>query len=437
MKGSNGANGSLEGRSSLPALTGAAAVWAADLVLPVGAPPIRRGALLTDAGRVAALGPAEELLPCVPKPFRHDFGRAILIPGLVDAHTHLELAGLRLSPAPMADWIVALVRETRAWSSSLFLASAKMGAAGTLAAGVTCVGDVTASGESPTAIADAGLRGVVFHEVLGLDGVQAEEILARKLASLGGAHAYRGVLPGLPGQPAAGLSPHAPYTTSPELYRAVLEACRASGRPAATHLAESPEEARFLREGGGDFARMHSELGSPAERFHPPGCSPVKYLDRAGALDGLRLAVHCNQTSPAEWERLRRAGVRVCLCPGSARFFGHPFADAAGMRRAGLGLCLGTDSRASNPSGSLLAEAAALRNAGFGPEELLRLCTLAGAEALGLAGEGAGQLREGGAADFAVAEPPPGVALSAEALFHPEIRIVCTVTGGEARFAAG
>lgn len=431
----SGPDGSTQSRFRLPGLKEEGCAWAADLVLPVGAPSVARGAVLTAGGRVAALGSAEALLLRVPPGAQRDFGRAILIPGLVDAHTHLELAALRLPPAPMADWIAALVRETRAWSSSLFLASAKVGAAGTLAAGVTCVGDVTASGESPAAIADAGLRGVAFHEVLGLDGDRAGEILARRLAVLERSHAYRGALPG---QPGAGLSPHAPYTASPELYRAVLHACRERGLPAATHLAESPEEARFLREGGGDFARMHRELGSPAELFRAPGCSPVEHLDRAGALEGLRLAVHCNQTGPADWERLRRAGVWVCLCPGSARFFGHPLADAAGMRRAGLNLCLGTDSRASHSSFSLLAEAAALGAArpGLGAEELLRLCTLGGAEALGLAGEGVGQLRAEGAADFAVVEPPAGVPLAAEALFHPESRIVCTVTGGEARFAA-
>ena len=429
MRGSNGA-----AEARIPRLSGGAAVWAAGLVLPVGAPPLARGALLTDEGRLIALGPADELLSCVPKSARRDFGRAILIPGLVDAHTHLELAALRLPPAPMADWIVSLVRETRAWPSSLFLASAKVGAAGALAAGVTCVGDITASGESPAAIADAGLRGVAFHEVLGLEGDRAGEVLERKLSALGRHHAYRGALPG---QPAAGLSPHAPYTASPELYRAVLRACRERGLPAATHLAESPEEARFLREGGGDFERMHRELGSPAGLFRPPGCSPAEHLDREGALGGLRLAVHCNQTGPADWERLRRAGAAVCLCPGSARFFGHPLADAAGMRWAGLSLCLGTDSRASSPSCSLLGEAAALGAAGFGAEELLRLCTLAGAEALGLGGEGVGQLRAEGPADFAAVEPPGGVPLSTEALFHPESRVVCTVTGGGVRFTAG
>ncbi|MEK6710069.1 MAG: amidohydrolase family protein, partial [Nitrospinota bacterium] len=358
------------------------------------------------------------------------------IPGLVNAHTHLELGGLALPPSPMADWIISLVRETRAWTSTLFLSSARMGAAGALAAGVTCVGDATASGESPTAIADAGLRGVAFHEVLGLDGGRAGEILARRLAQLEQSPRYQGPLAG---EPRVGLTPHAPYTTSPELYIAALEACRRRGWQAATHLAESPEETRFLREGGGDFARMHRALGSPAEHFRPPGCSPVEHLDRAGALEGIRLAVHCNQAVSGDWERLRRAGVWVCLCPGSARFFGHPQADAAGMRRAGLRLCLGTDGRASNPGVSLLAEARALGEAGsgLGAEELLRLCTLAGAEALGRAGEGVGQLRPEGVADFAVVEPPAGAPLGPEALFHPESRVVCTVTGGEVRFAAG
>jgi len=205
----------------------------------------------------------------------------------------------------------------------------------------------------------------------------------------------------------------------------------------ATHLAESPEEVRFLRDGEGPFAEMHRALESPVHLFRPRGLPPVRHLAEGGALEGLRLAVHCNQTGPADWALLREAGVAVCLCPRSAAFFGHPMADAAGMRRAGLSLCLGTDSRASSPSLSMLDEAAAL--GGADPEldagGLLRLCTLAGAEALGFADEGVGQLVPGGVADFAAVAAPPGEPDLAS-IFHPDARVICTVTGGEIRFPA-
>ena len=159
-------------------------LWLADLVCPVDGPPIRRGAVLTSSGRVLAVGEEAFVRPAETVAEERDFGRAILIPGLVNAHTHLELSGLKRKPGPMEEWIVSLVREMRGWPAHLFLASAQIGAASSLAAGVTCVGDVSTSGESATAIAGAGMRGVVFHEVLGLDPARAGEILAEKIESL-------------------------------------------------------------------------------------------------------------------------------------------------------------------------------------------------------------------------------------------------------------
>ncbi len=411
-----------------------AELWLADLLCPVEGPPIRRGALLTAAGRVLAVGAEAFVRPAAPVARERDFGRAVLIPGLVNAHTHLELSGLAGEAKPMAEWIVALVRETRSWPAHLFLASARIGVAASLAAGVTCVGDVSRSGESATAMADAGMRGVVFHEALGLDPARADAILAEKLEARDAFPEYRGPVPGAVRH---GLSPHAPYTASPALYRAVRDAAKARGWPVATHLAESPHEVEFLQDGGGAFARVHHELGGSLDGFAPSGLRPVPHLECAGALDGLRLAVHGNQTNAEDWRTLIRNGVRLCLCPRSARFFSHPFADARGMREAGLALCLGTDSRASSPTLSILEEARALREAD--PEvtdtELLAMCTRAGAEALGF-GE-AGALRAGGAADFCVVHPPPGAGdPHLGDVFDRGAFVVCTVTNGEVRYEA-
>ncbi len=409
-------------------------LWLADLACPVASPPVRRGALLVSGGRILAAGEEGFVRPDAPLARERDFGRAILLPGLVNAHAHLELSGLARPPAPMGEWIVSLVRETRGWPAHLFLASARIGAAASLAAGVTCVGDVSTSGESATALADAGMRGVVFHEALGLDPARAEEILAGRLAALDAFPEYRGPLPGALRR---GLSPHAPYTASIALYRAATDAARARGWPAATHLAESPHEAEFLRTGGGALAEAHRALNGSLEGFRPSGLRPAAHLEAGGALAGLSLAFHANQTNAEDWEALARSGTRVCLCPRSARFFGHPFADANGMREAGLELCLGTDSRASSPTLSILDEARALREAGadFTDAELLDLCARAGARALGF--DDLGVLAPGAPADFCVLRPPPGAgAPDLGDVFDARARVVCTVTAGEARYEA-
>lgn len=409
-------------------------LWLADLVCPVDGPPIRRGAILTTSGRVLAVGDEAFVRPAEPVALERDFGRAILIPGLVNAHTHLELSGVKRKPGPMEEWIVSLVREMRGWPAHLFLASAQIGAAASLAAGVTCAGDVSTSGESATAMAGAGMRGVVFHEVLGLDPAQAEEVLAEKMKACDLFPEYEGPIPNAVRH---GLSPHAPYSASLALYRAARDEARARGWPMATHLGESADEVEFLQDGGGALARVHRALGGAPDGFKPSGLRPVAHLDLADALGGLALAVHANQTNAEDWMLLKKNGVRVCLCPRSARFFGHPFADAARMREAGLDLCLGTDSLASSPSLSLLDEARALRehDEEITDAELLEMCTRAGAEALGF--DNLGVLKPGGAADFCVVCPPRGVGdLHLGEIFNEDAFVVCTVTHGEVRYEA-
>lgn len=411
-------------------------LWTADLVCPVAAPPIVRGAIFVSGDLIAAVGPAAELAAAYPGARRMDCGRAIIIPGLVNAHTHLELTGLDShyeNPTDgMAEWIIRLVGEVRTWPPHLHLASARLGAAASLLAGVTCVGDISRSGESALAIADAGLRGVVFHEVVGIDPASAGEIVREGLAEKREMPEVRG---GLADGVRHGASPHAPYSTSLALYQEVLALAGARGWTSATHLAESPGEVAFLRDGSGPFAGMYRALDVSAASFIPPGVSPVAYLDDGDVLGGLGIAVHCNQTDALDWERLRRAGVWVCLCPRTAAYFGHPAADAAGMRAADLKLCLGTDSRASSPSLSVLDEARALMT--LDPDipaaALLAMCTRQGAEALGFADDGVGALAPGGVADFAVAVPPGEKPPELSDLFREETEIRCTVTGGEVR----
>jgi len=411
-------------------------LWRADLVCPVERPPICDGAVLTRGGRIEAVGLAAEVRPKGLPFIERNFGKAVLVPGLVNAHTHIELSGIEAERVPMAEWIVDLVRETRGWSSHLFLSSSRIGAVASLSSGVTCVGDISASGYSREILSLLGLRGVVFREVLGLIPSEAESIVLQKVISNNGADGVSRESEIL----RDGVSPHAPYTTSIPLYRLALEMARGRNWPSATHLAESPEEVRYLRDGEGAFAKMHESLESGFSGFNPPGCSPVRYLADKGVLVEIDMAVHCNQTDEKDWELLANAGTTVCLCPRSAAFFGHSFADVAGMRLAGLRLCLGTDSRASSPSLSMLDEAVLLWEAdpGLTADTLLEFCTINGAGALGFADEGVGRLTLGGVADFVAIDPPPGAAETELAsIFYPGACVRTTVSGGVVRFDRG
>ncbi|MEE9275509.1 MAG: amidohydrolase family protein, partial [bacterium] len=264
-----------------PSRTDDRSIWSAALVCPVASPPVREGGILVNGDRIEAVGPADELRAAAPGAPERAFGRAVLIPGMVNAHTHLELSGLGRfgeggpPEGGMAGWIGRLVRELREWPPHLFLASARLGAAASLASGVTCAGDITVSGQSLPAMGDAGLRGVAFHEAFGLEEERAEEILAERIPAEGEIPDMAG---GLAGGLRQGVSPHAPYSTSPRLYRLLLDLAGARGWPAAGHLAESPEEVQFLLDGGGPLAEMHRALGSRAESFTPPGFYPLSHL---------------------------------------------------------------------------------------------------------------------------------------------------------------
>ena len=425
------ASGKANGTRQAPPSSEIRHLWRADLICPVSSPPIRGGAVLTCGGRVEALGPEAEIRSSGQVVQERDFGRTILIPGLVNAHTHIELSGARIAPAPMGEWIADLVRETRGWPPHLFLSSSRLGVTTSFEAGVTCVGDISASGQSRQIMSDLGMKGIVFKEVLGLSSAGEDKIVENRMP--GDVSRDTSAL-------RSGVSPHAPYSTSLSLYRSALNAARENGWPTVTHLAESPDEVRFIKEGDGPLADMHAALGSSVAGFEPVDCSPVRYLADGGVLDGLDLAVHCNQTDEADWALLAGEGISVCLCPRSAAYLGHPLADAAGMRRAGLRLCLGTDSRASSPSLSLLEEAAALWAADpeLGPEALLEMCTVNGAVVLGFGDEGVGQITPGGVADFAAVEPPSGRDdLELTDIFHPGASVRTTVSNGVVRYERG
>ena len=373
-------------------------------VHPVTAPSIADGAVLVDErGKIAAVGPAATV--AAPAGARQlEFPDGTLVPGLVNCHTHLELTHLagRNRETAFARWIREIRAMKDAATPEQFSRSAEQGVRAAWAAGVTCVADTGSTGAPLEALARLGGRGIYYQEVFGPDPAKCGESLAELRQAVGrlGPLASRHLR--------LGVSPHAPYTVSDALYRAVTDYALREGLPVAVHLAESREESEFVRDGTGPFADALQARGITVEARH---CSPVQYLGRLGVLERATgwLCIHCVQVDEADIASLRDAGAAVAHCPRSNRVHGHGTVPLAAFRRAGLRVGLGTDSVVSVGDADLRAEADA---AGLVDEDALRTLTIEGARALGLDSE-IGSLDVGKDADLAVFsstnlhQPPP------------------------------
>ena len=398
-------NGGKSGENPTSEAPHSRTLFAADWVAPVASPPIPEGGVLVEGPRIVEVGRAQALRRASVDEV-HDLAGHLLMPGLVNAHTHLELSFLkgRISPSlPFDGWIEALVGELRAADEATLADAVRSGLAELTANGTTAVGDISRSGISHPLLAASGLKGVVFVEVLGFHPDHEQRAL----------EAAAGALDRLAARPESalrvGITPHAPYSTSPALYREAADLARLRGLPLALHLAETPEEELFVREGRGPLRDLLARFGLWYEDFPIPGCSPVAYLESLGVLAGA-LAVHCNTVSVEDIERLAAAGARVVFCPGSNAWFGRPSRHPLPlMLEAGLLCALGTDSLASNDRLDMLSEMTlcAAAHPELAPETVLHMATDWAAEALGLSGR-CGSLEAGKAADLVALRLPAG-----------------------------
>jgi len=336
------------------------------------------------------VGP-DAAVPTPPAARLLEFQNGVLVPGLVNCHTHLELTHLagRSSEPGFATWI-RRVRELKDGSThEELVAGAERGVRDGWARGVTCVADTGSSGAAMAALARLGGRGVCYQEVFGPDPAKVGASMAELEAQLAR------LRPLASSRLRLGVSPHAPYTVSEPLYRAVAERAAREGLPVAVHLAESREETALVRDGDGPFAE---ELRARGIAVVARGCSPVEYLSRLGLIASSPLCIHCVHVDDADISTLAAAGAAIAHCPRSNRAHGHGAAPLAAFRAAGLRVGLGTDSVVSVPAPDLWAEA---EQTGLGFEEALRMLTLEGARALGWEDE-VGSLDVGKAGDLAV-----------------------------------
>lgn len=362
-------------------------VLSADWVLPVEGDPIENGAIRIEDGVIAAVGTAAEL------GVGERFPESAIVPGFVNAHTHLEYAvyagfgdGLSFGP-----WIVLHMARKSRLAPADMEAIARLGAAECLRSGITTVGDLAFSGASAHACAELGLRAIVYLEVFGRDGSEAMRTFAEK-------RAY--VEESLSDRVRLGVSPHAPYTCSDEVYRA----CSELTLPLATHLNESQDELDWLLRGEGPWQHLADVLPPPG------GESGIRRLAAAGLLNETMVAAHCVKIDEEELGLLAQHGVGVAHCPRSNALLGCGIAPLDELRGAGLRVAVGTDGVSSVPSHDFfeelrtvisLARARGERADAISATEALELATLGGARALGLEAE-TGSLVPGKRADVAV-----------------------------------
>jgi cytosine/adenosine deaminase-related metal-dependent hydrolase len=357
-------------------------------VFPVSGPPLERGTVSIRGERIVAVEPRGQ------RQADHDLGNSAVLPGLVNAHTHLDLTGLRGQVPPSPDftgWLRAVVQHRRGRPPEQVQTDIREGLAESLRYGTTLLGDIAAAGATWPVLSHAPLRAVVFHEVLGLPKERAKRAWFDLLVSL------REHAPTPTCRP--GISPHAPYS----VHRSIIRAAAHTGLPMTIHLAETAAELELLQEHRGPFVPFLTELGV----WDPTGL--VNGLDevlRRTRRAGPVLFAHGNYVAASS---TIPANGTIVYCPRTHAAFGHPPHPFQALLARGVRVALGTDGLASNPDLDVLAEARFLcqRFPDVPGSLLLRLATLSGAEALGWQDE-TGSLTSGKSADLVVLPLPSG-----------------------------
>lgn len=361
-------------------------VYAAPWVLPIAAPPIADGAVAVDAGRIVWVG-ERRLAPAGAGVEHVELGDAVLLPGLVNTHTHLELTVMRgfLEELGFREWIHLLTAARRdVFTDALAFASARAGIAEGVLAGITTFADTCASDQVARAMEEAGVRGIVYQEVFGPDPAQSADALR------GLQDRVERLRAGESDRVRIGVSPHAPYSVSDPLLAATADYARVEALPIAVHIAESRDEYALVTAGTGEFAYALRGRGIAVE---PRGTSPVELLERTGVLAAAPLLIHCVQVSQDDVERMATHDCAVAHCPASNAKLRHGIAPLGAFLAAGVRVGLGSDSVASNNRMDLLEEgrlASLLQRAHDADDpvldapRILRLATLDGARALGL-----------------------------------------------------
>lgn len=371
-------------------------------VLPMTGSPIPDGVVTVHRGEIVAV--AETANGAV-----EDLGHAAILPGLVNAHTHLEMSWMRGQVPPgssMPAWAGALIalRRTVAHEPEQPIRDA---VAEARASGTALVGDVTNTFATYEPLADSDLSAVLFRELLGFAAANPVALVAAAAQQIDELTPVAWLRPS--------IVPHAPYSVSPALFTAI--AARAADRPISIHLGESAEELQFLRDGLGSWRMLLESLGVWNPAWVPAGCGPIDYMDRFGLVNNRLVAVHGVQFTEADLHRLAVAGATVVTCPRSNRWTGAGTPPIDRFYASGARIAIGTDSLASVQDLNVFSEMAEIHRLapGVPAEAILASATRHGAEALGFESE-LGTIEPGKRAELVAVRIPPAVTDVAEYL---------------------
>jgi cytosine/adenosine deaminase-related metal-dependent hydrolase len=328
-------------------------IYSARWVLPIVSGVIEDGAVAIDDSKIVAVGARSEVISRFPAARISDFGEAAILPGLVNAHSHLELTVMRgfleKEEHDFAAWLRKLTIARMAMTDEDLLVSATCGAIEAARAGVTCFGDSSSSAsQAMKALREVRLRGIVYQESFGPDPRLADENLAKlreRIAEMreGESELVR-----------AGISPHAPYTVSAPQLELISRLAIDEKLPLMMHAAESQAEELFMLEGLGRFAEGLKARGI---EWQAPGISTIEYLARHGILETQPLLAHCIKVDDSDLEVIKQSGAGIAHCPKSNAKLGHGRAPFASFVSHGINVGLGCDSVASNNKCDILEEA--------------------------------------------------------------------------------
>lgn len=382
-------------------------ILTANYVVPIVAPPIEEGGVAIDGSEMVAVGKSAEIFAQFPDAEIEDFGDAAILPGFVNCHSHLELTSMRGSLDDVEHdfpaWLLKLNDMRAKLSEQQIREAAVAGAVEGIQAGVTCFGDIGRYGVAGfEALKSVGLRGVLFQETeFSADNATAGSDFKKLIEKFESLRETETDLVKV------GISPHSPYTVSPQLFELIADYAVKNNVRLTIHAAESKDENELLRDGTGFLTDVYKKYGVT---WQSPHCSPIEYLDRLGVLRAKPLLAHCVTVSESDIELIAKSGSSIAHCTKSNAKFGHGYAPFETFLDAGIAVGFGSDSVASNNICDILEESrfAALtaRNREnskrfISAKEMLETATLGGAGALQL-DDKIGTLEPGKQADILV-----------------------------------
>jgi len=367
-------------------------LYLADSVLPISSPPLTRGAVRVEGAEVVAVGPASDLA-AQPGEAVTDLGASTLLPGLINAHCHLDFTRFKgaLSPKQgFTEWIKTINALRRSLTMQDYIDSIAEGFELLAQGGATTVANIEAFPELLPHLPVPPLRTWWFLELIDVRSrIDGDETLL-------GALSFFEKHPEWPG--GFGLSPHAPYTASVDLYRLARTCGEKYGMLSTTHIAESVEEHEMFSHAKGPLYDFLASLGR--DNSDCGQGSALSHLVEHGVIGPNCIIAHLNYLQDYDYELVARSGASVVHCPKCHTYFGHAPFPLKALRERGVNVCLGTDSLASNSSPDMRSEMREVQAMhGLGDRDVLEMVLLNGARALGQAGK-LGEISRGSTADL-------------------------------------